>query len=276
MTDWAAVITADFPAPSDLDAAVSELLELLTSPDPAIRDDQAREVLRRWIERGVLDDRLAAIGERMVARFAHRQVQARAFAPLILANAIDRDTAAEALDAETLARWRGAFAGWWLAETEVRGWDDELGWLHVVAHGSDVVAAYGRSPRTTATELADLLTLVAERTVAPTDYRYAQQEEDRLARALAATLARPELSEAQATGWFGPIDRLFATGEPGPLPIDAANTFAVLRAAYLMVDRRAVPHRTAVCDAIAARMHEVFPAYPATREPLAPGSGAGR
>jgi hypothetical protein len=267
MTDWAAVVTADFPVPDDLDAAVAELLELLASPDPDLRDWQAREVLRRWIERGALDGRLAALGDAMTDRFGHPQVQARTFAPLILANAVDRDTAADLLDAATLARWRSAFAGWWLAERDVRGWDDTLGWLHAVAHGADAVVAFGRSPRTTAPELADLLTLVAERTVARTDHRYAQQEEDRLARALGHTLARPELTEAQATGWLAPIDRLFATGAPGPVPIEAANTFAVLRAAYVMIDRQAVPHRAAVTDAIAARLHEVFPPYPAVREP---------
>lgn len=276
MTDWAAVVTADFPVPDDLDAAVADLLELLASPDPEVRDWQAREVLRRWIERGVLDDRLAVIGDAMVERFAHPQVQARTFAPLILANSVDRASTAGLLDAATLARWRSAFAGWWLTEPDVRGWDDELGWLHAVAHGADVVVAFGRSPRTTAPELAELLTLVAERTVAATDYRYAQQEEDRLARALASTLTRPELTEAQATGWLAPIDRLFATGEPGPLPIDAANTFAVLRATYVMVDRCAVPHRAAVTEAIAARLHEVFPPYPAVREPLKAGVAADR
>ncbi|MEV0839775.1 DUF2785 domain-containing protein [Actinocatenispora sera] len=276
MTDWAAVVTADFPVPDDLGAAVAELLELLTSPDPEVRDWQAREVLRRWIERGVLDERLAALGDAMVERFTHPQVQARTFAPLILANTVDRATAAGLLDAATLAGWRSAFAGWWLTEPDVRGWDDELGWLHAVAHGSDVVVAFGRSPRTAAPELADLLTLVAERTVTRTDYRYAQQEEDRLARALAHTLARPELTEAQATGWLASIDRLFATGEPGPVPVEAANTFAVLRAAYVMIDRRAIPHRAAVTDAIAARLHEVFPPYPARRAPADPASSAGR
>jgi len=74
----------------------------------------------------------------------------------------------------------------------------------------------------------------------------------------------------------GAYGRLFATGEPGPVPVEAANTFAVLRAAYVMIDRRAIPHRAAVTDAIAARLHEVFPPYPARRAPADPASSAGR
>ncbi|BCJ36897.1 hypothetical protein Athai_44000 [Actinocatenispora thailandica] len=276
MIDWAAVVTADFPVPDDLDGAVAELLDLLTSPDPEVRDGQAYPVLARWIERGVLDDRLAEIGDAMLGRFGHPEVQARTFAPLILACAVRRDTAADLLDAPRLASWRSAFGTWWQAEADIRGWDDELGWLHAVAHGADLVGELASSPRLAAPDLTGLLTLTAERTVAPTGYRYAQQEEDRLALALAAALARPELSEAQATSWLAPVDRLFATGEPGPVPVTAANTFAVLRATYLMVDRRAVPHRGAVTDAIASRMHEVFPPYPAVREPHDPGPAAGR
>jgi hypothetical protein len=179
---------------------------------------------------------------------------------------VSRDTAAGVLDAPTVRRWRDTFAAWWPAETEIRGWDDTLGWLHVVAHGADVVDALAASSRLAAEELADLLTLVAERTVAPTRYQYAQMEEDRLARAVARVVARPELTAAGATDWLGVFDRLFATGEPGSVPVPARNAFAVLRAAYVMVDRHAAAHREAVTDAIAARLHEVFPPYPATRE----------
>jgi len=242
------------------------LLEWLASPDPELRDHQAQRVLVQRIGRGALDDRLVAVGDAMVDRFGHPEVPARTFAPLVLAAVVARDSAADLLDAATLARWRTAFVSWWLGETDIRGWDDRLGWLHAIAHGADLVAAYGAAPRSTAPVLAELATVVAERTVAPTDYRYAQQEEDRLARALAAVLVRPELTEAQATGWLAPVDRLFATGGPGPLPIDAANTFAVLRAGYVMLDRSPLPHRRAVTDAIAARLHEVFPSYPAIRE----------
>ncbi|GAA4203157.1 DUF2785 domain-containing protein [Actinocatenispora rupis] len=265
MIDWTTALDADAPVPGDLDAAVDELTGMLAAADPVVRDDRAYPLLVRWIGRGVLDDRLAALGETMLDRFHHPEVQARTFAPLILAAAVRRDTDADLLDAATLRRWRTAFAGWWSGETDIRGWDDRLGWLHAVAHGSDLVGAFGSSPRLSGPELAELLTLVAERITAPTDYQYAQMEEDRVARALGLVLARPEPTPAEATGWLGTVDALFATGEPGPLPVRVANTLAVLRAAYVVADRAATTHRVAVTDAIAARLHEVFPAYPATR-----------
>lgn len=74
--------------------------------------------------------------------------KARTFAPLILASAVNRDTATGAghLDATTVRRWLNGFITWWVAETDIRGWDDELGWLHAVAHGADLAGAFGESP----------------------------------------------------------------------------------------------------------------------------------
>ncbi|AQZ65119.1 unnamed protein product [[Actinomadura] parvosata subsp. kistnae] len=95
MVDWDAVIKDDFAVPKGLTAAVDELAAMLTAADPMIRDGRAYEVLITWIRRGVLDDRLTALGGTMVARLSHAEVQARTFAPLILAAAVDRDAAAD-------------------------------------------------------------------------------------------------------------------------------------------------------------------------------------
>lgn len=264
--DWAAVIEQDFAVPDNLPAAFDELVAMLAAADPRVRDDQAYLVVVSWIRRGVLDGRLVAVGDIMVKRLGHPEVQARTFAPLILAALVERDAAMNLLDPPTVLRWRDAFAAWWLAETDIRGWDDRLGWLHAIAHGADLAGALGSSPRLPAADLAGMLAMVAARVVAPTWYRYAQMEEDRVARAIIRILARPGLTTAGATGWLSIVDRLFATAEPGPVPIPVANTLAVLRAVYVMADRRALPHRQAVTDAVAARLHEAFDAYPATRE----------
>jgi hypothetical protein len=154
------------------------------------------------------------------------------------------------------------FAAWWVAEADLRGWDDKLGWLHAVAHGADLAGAFGVSP---GLDAADVLTVIARRVVAPTGYQYAQMEEDRVARAIVRILGRPGLTPEAATGWLAVVDELFATGGPGSLPVPVANTLAVLRATYVMADRAPTPHPRAVTDAIATRLHLVFPAYAASR-----------
>lgn len=258
MTDWTRVVAADFAVPADLSDAVGELTDMLAAADPAVRDDLAYSILITWIRRGVLDDRLAALGDLMVSRLAHPEIQARTFAPLILAAAVDRDTAAGVLGEAGPREWFELFAAWWVAEPDIRGWDDQLGWLHAVAHGADLAGALGVSAGLAA---AEVLTVIARRVVAPTGYQYAQMEEDRVARAIVRVLGRPGLTAEEATGWLAVIDELFATGGPGSLPVPVANTLAVLRATYVMADRAPTPHARAVTDAIAGRLHLVFPAY---------------
>uniref|UniRef100_UPI0036D414D2 DUF2785 domain-containing protein n=1 Tax=Sphingopyxis terrae TaxID=33052 RepID=UPI0036D414D2 len=73
----------------------------------------------------------------------HPDIQARSFAALVLARVLDRVRAVPQVVAEeTTDRWYGAFAAWFPAEVDTRGWDDTLGWLHAVAHGADAAAAF--------------------------------------------------------------------------------------------------------------------------------------
>ncbi|MGA8116539.1 MAG: DUF2785 domain-containing protein [Actinocatenispora sp.] len=262
MISWQELVDADFAVPSDRDTAVDDLVTMLAAADPTARDGYAYRILTTWIRRGVLDDRLGPLGDAMTARFDHPEVQARTFAPLVLASAVARDTAAGVLDAARIASWRDRFAAWWPTEAEVRGWDPALGWLHAVAHGADLVGQLAESPRLDGDDLAALLRLVAARIVAPGGYRYGHMEEDRVGAAVGRVLCRPELTGAGSVGWLTTVDGLLATGEPGPLPVEVANTMAVLRAVYVFADRLPVPHRTVVLDAVADRLHEYFGPYP--------------
>jgi hypothetical protein len=240
---------------------LEHLLTMLASPDPACRDGKAYPELVDRLRRGEWDDRLVEIGDLLVRRFEHPEVQARTFAPSVLAAVVERD----AVDTGTVRSWRDAFVSWWLGENDLRGWDQRLGWLHAVAHGADLVGALGALPGLTGTEAGALITVVGRRITAETGYRYAQMEEDRLARAVGRILARADLTAADATDWLALVDQLFAEGGPGPLPVPVANTLATLRAVYIVADRGGTIRGTAVADAIAGRLHTAFPAYPAVR-----------
>jgi len=41
-----------------------------------------------------------------------------------------RDARTSELDDEHAFRWLADFRSWWPAETDLRGWDAQLGWLH--------------------------------------------------------------------------------------------------------------------------------------------------
>ncbi len=194
MTDWRTVLgeSPHIPADLDLDGTVAALTELLHSPDPALRDEFACTTLIRLLT--FLDSgQRRRLGEALLPLFDDAEVQARTFAPLILAALVRRG--------EFQPAWLERFEAWYPAESDLRGYDAKLGWLHAVAHGADLLGAFGRCELV---EPASMLYLATKRLLAKTDYVLRDQEDDRLAYAIALTLARAELSEAESVAWLGP------------------------------------------------------------------------
>jgi hypothetical protein len=276
VTDWQHIQTGDFEVPGDRPLAdlLPELLGMLRSPDPQVRDDTAFPVLATWTERGVLDGRLAELGDRLVERLGGAEIYERTFATLILAQVVLRDAQTGELDGKTVPGWLSVFSAWWRDETDLRGWDDQLGWLHAVAHGADTVRSFGRSPRLGRAGLLGLLDLVTGRMLTEHSYLWAHGEDDRVAYALATVLTRPELTAADATGWVDRVRQTIENGTPGPVPAFASNTLRTLVALYLYADRGvtwygtdtdapeaavSLPHGAVLKDRIAAMLRLVSP-----------------
>jgi hypothetical protein len=262
------VHASDFAVPGEpaLGELVDELCAMLASPDPGVRDDTAYPVLALWTARGVLDGQLAALGDRLVARLDHQEIQARTFAAMILAWVVLRDADTAELAADCVPRWLAAFATWWRDETDLRGWDAQLGWLHAVAHGADTLRAFSRSPRLGAQDLRGLLELAADRLLTDAGCLFAQGEDDRLGYALASVLSRAELAADSATAWLGRLQATLEAGEPGPMPAWSSNTLRTLSCLYVFADRgvrwydpdtgdlgsvTTLPHSAAVKDRLA-------------------------
>jgi hypothetical protein len=258
VTDWDQIAAAGFgvPAEADVDTLAADLAKAMADPDPRVRDGNAYAALATWIERGVLDRQLNWLGTAMAARFDDPRIQARTFAALVLAWVIERGAYEEA--------WARAFADWYPAETDLRGYDSRLGWLHAVAHGADLLGVLGRDPRV---RPEWMLELGARRMLADTQYVWRDSEDDRLGYAMALVLARPHLTIAQSTGWLDLIDQKFATAEPGPVPPYASNTIRTLRMLYLLADRgvraeegapaQRLAHRDKVIDQLAKSLAAV-------------------
>jgi hypothetical protein len=258
VTDWDQIAAAGFavPAEANVDALTADLAEAMADPDPRVRDGAAYAVLATWIERGVLDRQLNWLGSTMAARFEDARIQARTFAALVLAWVVERGAYDEA--------WTRAFADWYPAETDLRGYDARLGWLHAVAHGADLLGVLGRDPRVRPEWMLELGT---RRMLADTQFVWRDSEDDRLGYAMALILARPHLTIAHSTSWLDLIDQKFATAEPGPVPPYASNTIRTLRMLYLLADRgvraeegapaQQLAHRNQVIDKVAKSLAAV-------------------
>ncbi len=253
---------------------LDEICAMLVSPDPEVRDQIGYTRLVRYVREGQADGSLRILGDRMAEQFGHPETQARTFAPLGLVWAILRDEVTGELDAADMLRWRDAFAHWYANENDLRGWDDQLGWLHAIAHGSDAIEAFARSMYLDRDALIGLLTLVRKRLLTPTRYLFAHGEDDRLSNAVTTVLCRPELTVEDATGWLQPILIAFTEGTPGPVPPAISNTIRTLNSLYVANDRgirffvhpgqdvlgpRRPQHHAAIAEAIAACLRDPLP-----------------
>lgn len=130
----------------------------------------------------------------MVERMVHPQIQARTFAPLILARI--------AATGIWRASWTDQLLTWWVEEPDLRGYDEQLSWLHAVAHGADCI---GRLGLLHPIDPAELLEAVAARLVVPTEYVWQDQEEDHVTAAVCAIRWAAEPANYE---WLGPIRSL--------------------------------------------------------------------
>ncbi|WP_112241367.1 DUF2785 domain-containing protein [Kribbella monticola] len=256
MTDWARVRADGFPVPTDRPLAelVGELSGMLRSPDPAVRDGQAYSTLATWIGKGVLStQQLRALGDEMVGRFGDEEIQARTFAPLILDSIVSAGVFEPA--------WVPPFERWYVAEEDLRGYDPKLGWLHAMAHGSDLLGSLALVP---AVEPVEMLRLGIGRLLTPTDHVMQDLEDDRLGFALSAALTRPDLSAADATSWLDPAVRAISMHTVGGIAPESSNTLRTLRVVYAMVDNGVLLDREKPAvrvrhrDAIKVKLVDVF------------------
>lgn len=206
------------------------LVDDLASPDPVVRDERAYAALAGLVRDGDLDveDR-AWLASAMLERLGHERVEARAFAPLVLASLV------AAGDFEP--GWVPAVTRWYVGEQDLRGHDPQVGWVHAVAHGADF---FGECGAAGVGDAADLLDALARRLVAPTSFVWRDQEEDRLACALALVLARDDVDAATATGWLEHVRTMFAAGSPGAVPAEASNTMRALRSLHVALGEEVV------------------------------------
>lgn len=234
-TDWKAIYNSGcaLPAHANLDTLTMELAACLADPDPAIRDGEPYAVLGTWIAQDVIDrPRRRRLGDLMAERFTDPRIHVRTFAALVLDMIVSRRDFDPA--------WLEAFCGWYPAESDLRGYDEQVGWLHAVAHGADLLGTLGRHPGVDATRMLDV---AAQRLLAPTEMVWGEQEDDRLGHAIALTLTRADLDEAAATAWLAPIAADFTVIRRGRTPAYRSNTMRTLRMLYAFADLGVPPAR---------------------------------
>ena len=239
--DWVAVRGGGYAVPRgrSLEELVAELEELLTSPDPHVRDDVALPVLAAWVERGVLDEMLEDLGTRCAARLQHPAVHARSFAALALGEVVGRAAVSPArlVRPGVLRAWLVETILWYRDEADLRPWDPDLGWLHAAAHGADLLGVLALAPQLAADDVRRVSGALAGRLDAPSTPLFTEGEDARIAQALYAAAARADLEPQDVARWFADLRVAVAEGVEGSerTPAWLSNTVRALQMLHVLV-----------------------------------------
>ena len=90
------------------------------------------------------------------------------------------------------------------AERDLRGYDEELHWIHATAHTADLLGALAGSPMLTKEEASAILRAVAAR-LSTAAQVYTQGEQDRLAAAVVAVVRRNDFERSNFDAWLAGI-----------------------------------------------------------------------
>lgn len=153
---WVALAKGGFVLPADQKAVdvLVEMNPLVASLDPVLRDevafsaaerwmvrdrklssDEVRRVMKMWLAN--LDDGLGTTGEDRVFK--------RSFSALNLSLVAAYDLTAPFMEAAEVQSFFDRMLDYFAREKDLRGFDQTRGWMHTVAHTSDVLKFLARN-----------------------------------------------------------------------------------------------------------------------------------
>ena len=217
---WRSIVAARFkvPAGENADALSDELAGLLGNPDPEIRDDTAYSILARWIavEPVISDAQVNRLVDRLLANLTNRVgetgndgVLLRSFSALTLSTTMARENKTPFMGEP---RYRAVLAGaltYLGAERDVRGFDASRGWIHSVAHTSDLIKFAVRNTSLRQADQGDVLAAFA-RKLAAVASPFVFGEDERIGRALLSLTLRADCDLAAFRHWLTTVAPLAA------------------------------------------------------------------
>lgn len=239
------------------------LLDCLADPDPVLRDGIAFEGLAHWLRAGAVPNAdiqamTATLLDRITSGTADPAGVARPFEALVLSELARTDRVAPHFPEALRLRLVRVAVAWFEGLDDYRGYEDDIGWRHGVAHGADWLMQMSMNPAYGRNELAAMRRALLTQVRARGNHAYVDGESERLARAVLVLMQREELD---AASWREAIAGL---ADPAPLPawadawvskrglVHRHNLRLFLLALHLGLDQGTLPDRVAYQEAIVA------------------------
>jgi len=183
------------------------MLACLYVPDAKLRDRIAYEAYATWRYNKALEPATWKFIETSLVETLHPNnpdpdAVIRPFAVLVLAEAVKANRAAPYLSDEEQRSLLHAAANYLTALRDYRGFDNDVGWRHGVAHAADLLAQLALSPGFGKTELKQILAAIAAQVVAADAHFYVYGEGERLASAVVAVASREVYTAEEWSEWL--------------------------------------------------------------------------
>lgn len=191
-------------------ALALELLDCLSAPDPALRDDLAFEAISHWIRAkqvtvATLQSMRASLFAQLIPGVPDEAGFRRPFAALTLAEVARADRVQPFLSAAERHDLVGLATTYLATVRDYRGFDAKDGWRHGVAHGADLLLQLSLNPAVDPSELKLVLAAIATQVMPPGGHFYIYGEGDRLMTPVFYIGRRDALSADEWSAWFGAL-----------------------------------------------------------------------
>jgi len=201
---WRPIRDAAGTVAQPTDELARELVDCLGSPNPELRDRIGYELFTYWLRGDNLSDTtrrdLLIELSTHLADSAQDVTPFRSFSALILSELMRSDAIRPFMtDSDRQALLDTAI----LAldeESDFRGLDPEVGWVHPVAHIADLLWRFTLHPQTSDQQATAILDAIRSK-VAPTVVAYTFNEGDRLARVISTLIQRRLVDASDIIEW---------------------------------------------------------------------------
>ena len=184
------------------DALAYDLFPCLGSTNSELRDSLGYGLYTHWLRNDSLSlETKTVLAQQLSENLESNESLLRSFSALILSEILRADANDEFLSQEQRQSMLEKTGETLLAESDYRGLDSELGWVHPVAHLADVMWRFALHPALDSQQAQLILTAVSTKALTP-EAAYQFNEGDRLARVATILLQRELLSEGQWLDWL--------------------------------------------------------------------------
>lgn len=203
----------------DANRLALKLSRCLASPNPELRDRIAYEVLTYWLRNNKLkQDVIFSLKVRLLTGLTRTSNQSdsdaaieRAFSALVLSELVRDDALHKRWSDVQFNEILGRAIDMFEQERDYRGLGLTIGWIHTIAHGSDLLWQLAIHPNVAGGQQQAILVALSSQIARPGAPPYVFNEADRLARVAFRIIAQDKVSLDVKTKWIR------QTGSAAPL-----------------------------------------------------------